>query len=70
MKVYLDTHSSSSTWADGCDFFTSGLCKSLQLHQAFSKQMHLPYRWTDVVVKVILNKSTHDTWFPHTRVLW
>ncbi len=32
--------------------------------------MNLPYRWTDVVVKVILNKSTHDTWFPHTCVLW
>lgn len=69
MKVYLDTffllHMSWRMW-----FLHLGLCKSLQLHRAFSKPMHLPYRWTDVVVKVILNKSTHDTGFPHTCVLW
>lgn len=36
----------------------------------FLHQMHLPYRWTDVVVKVILNESTHNAWFPHACVLW
>lgn len=31
--------------------------------------MNLPYRWTDVVVKMILDKSTNNAGFPNTGVL-
>lgn len=31
--------------------------------------VNLPYRWTDVVVKMILDKSANNAGFPNTGVL-